>query len=245
MQLEGLRARTAAVMNSWNEQNGCRASTRRRSRVGRITGADTDAYCTTPSVTFLDAVHYASYLLPGDSTHPWGVSQDAAGRAMITGLAWNPTITSTTTGPQGTYAGGVTGLPNGMAVLMDLLPTGVDPIGASSPACAAAAYMQVNSQPNAGNAKFAFLCENAPANAFGACVFGTPVPSGIPLLGAVAHVTPSVSIVTFADAQGFASVPLPIPAGLNMPFGLAAQYAFLPSTSCGGNLVTASNALVF
>lgn len=193
----------------------------------------------------LDAVHYASYLLPGESTSPWGVSQDAAGRAMITGLSWNPTITSTSTGPQSTYTGGATGRPNGMAVLMDLLPTGVDPIGAASPVCADAAYMQVSSQPNAGNAAFAFLCENAPANAFGACVFGAPVPAGIPLLGAVAHVTPSVSIVTFADANGFASVPLPIPAGLSMPFGLAAQFAFLPATSCGGNLLTASNALVF
>ena len=193
----------------------------------------------------LDDVHYASYLLPGGSAHPWGVSQDPAGRAMITGITRVPTITSTTTGPQSAYAASATGKANGFAVLMDLLPTGVNAIGAASPSCAAPAYMQVNSQPNAGNATFELLCENAPAGAVGICALGAPLPTGIAVLGIDAYVAPSLTLTVFANANGYASVPLPIPAGLQGPYGLAAQFAWLPTTSCGGNVLTASNALGF
>jgi hypothetical protein len=127
---------------------------------------------------------------------------------------------------------------------MDLLPNGITPIGTSSPACAPPSHMQVNSRPQAGNLGFELFCEGAPANAGCLLVFGVPGP-GTVLLGATIHeqVPVLAGLFLFSDARGFARFNLPIPVGLPMPAGLAAQYLWLLPTPCGGALAGASNAL--
>lgn len=186
------------------------------------------------------SLHYASYLTGPAGAFAAGVAQTPDGLFMISGVAFG-TMPVLTGGPQATWGGGR----DGFAALMDLLPNGVTPVGAATPACAPSAYMQVNSQPRSGNAGFELLCENAPPSTVGLIAIGTPLPAGTPVLGIQAYTLPLATLLMTSDANGAASYSLPVPQGAFGPYGWAAQYVWLTTTPCAGPGFYASNALTF
>ena len=175
-------------------------------------------------------------------TMVFDVAEDPRGRFLLVGWTLASAFPATSAGPQLVSGGGPA---DSYAIVMDLLPAGIAPIGAASPACAPLAHMQVDSAPTAGNAGFSLLCENAPPTAVGVIAIGTPLPGGLPVLGIDAYVVPVATLLVQSDARGFAAFDLPIPAGSTPPFGLAAQFAWLTPTPCAANVLTASNALGF
>ena len=87
--------------------------------------------------------------------------------------------------------------------------------------------------------------KTAPPSAVGVIALGTPLATGIPVLGVDGWVAPIATFLVTADANGFGRYGLPIPAGAAPPHGFAAQFAWLDPNPCSGNLLTASNALGF
>jgi hypothetical protein len=102
----------------------------------------------------------------------------------------------------------------------------------------------VSSAPLAANAGFAVETHDAPAAALGALVFGRPLRAGMALFNADLFVgAPLLAITVAADASGFASLSLPLPAGFVWNGKLALQSLWLAPAACGGGPLWASNAL--
>jgi len=130
---------------------------------------------------------------------------------------------------------------------LDLLPTGVQRYGLSTPACNGPVVAGVTRMPRAGDAQFAFTCINASPNTAGilAVGFASSV-RGIPIANVRAYLNPAVPFLAFlavSDATGASTVRVPIPAGTK---GVRVYCQFFMSTTVacpGSGPLSASNAL--
>ena len=136
------------------------------------------------------------------------------------------------------------GVRDGWIAVHPMLPALMTRYGHASNVCEGSSYLQVNSAPLAGNAGFEVEAHDAPANTIGLVAFGTPMPAGIPALGVDVFVAPAIATATLlTDANGFTSLPLPIPAAYAWNGQLALQTFWLTPASCPGGFLTSSNAL--
>ena len=125
-----------------------------------------------------------------------------------------------------------------------VLPAGTVCVGAASPACAPAVWLNATLPARAGDADFALRCDRAPAGLPGAVLIGTPHRVGVPIADLASHlgVDFAVGVSVTADALGRAVVAAPlvgVPAGAS--FGL--QTVWLGSEPCLALGLQASHAV--
>jgi CubicO group peptidase (beta-lactamase class C family) len=120
-----------------------------------------------------------------------------------------------------------------------LKPRGIACVGAPSPACAPATYLNGNHVPSSGNASFALIAVSAPPLTVGTLALAADTRSnGLPLLGIVVHLPllpPPVLLPWVSDALGNASMPLPL-GGLSAGQQAAAQAFWFTPGGCAGDL---------
>lgn len=125
-----------------------------------------------------------------------------------------------------------------------LLPDGVACLGAASPACASAAWLNGSVGARAGTDDFALLLARAPANALGAVLIGDPLPAGVPFVDLVAFVGPVAPVfaTVLSDAAGRASVPASLAA--TAPGDVVGlQALWLTAEPCASLALQASHAI--
>lgn len=136
------------------------------------------------------------------------------------------------------------GTNDAFAAVLDLRAPGIVGYGTPSPGCLGNPHASVTRWPAAGVTDFAFACTQAPPAALGFLVIGFAPSPGIPLLGITAWLDPTLpllSVAVFADARGFARVPLPL-AGIGAGTRFYAQFVWFDPPSCPPGL-GASDAL--
>lgn len=144
-------------------------------------------------------------------------------------------------------AGGGT---DGLLANTQLLPSGVERIGASSPACSGPIPLFSSSQPIAGDGAFRVYAPNAPTGGLGIAVVGALGDArGIEVLGASLHVSvlPSLFVWPIGAPEGpnYHEVSLPLPPQSSGKT-FAVQLMWLPSESCAsptGAALVATDAL--
>jgi hypothetical protein len=144
-----------------------------------------------------------------------------------------------------TYNGGQL---EGVAVSLDLIPSGVSLVGASTPGCRGDVMLQTDRVPRAGSANFALLCSNAPPNAAGWLLLGRkPLAQPVLFAGSTLWLAPSTRatrIPIVSDADGYLRAPISL-ATLASGSWLAAQAIFRNPIACPDpGLTSASNAVV-
>jgi CubicO group peptidase (beta-lactamase class C family) len=125
-----------------------------------------------------------------------------------------------------------------------VLPAGTACVGAASPACAPAVWLNTTLPARTGAADFALRCDRAPAGLPGVFLVGAPDPVGVPLGDLASHLGLDFAVVApaTADALGRAALPAPlvgVPAGSS--FGL--QTVWLSGAPCLALLLQASHAV--
>jgi CubicO group peptidase (beta-lactamase class C family) len=125
-----------------------------------------------------------------------------------------------------------------------VLPAGLACVGAASPACAPATWINASLPAIAGSANFALRCDRAPAGLPGVILVGPLQPAGAPIGDLLAYVGLDVAtaLPVVADALGRAVVAAPltfVPAGTSV--GL--QAGFLGADPCLALGLQASHAL--
>jgi hypothetical protein len=143
-----------------------------------------------------------------------------------------------------TYNGGQL---DGVVATLDLLPTGVDSLGASTPSCHGPLILQPSEMPQAGSTTFSLLCSNAPPNAPGWLLLGRKLlPQPVPFGGASLWIAPPHRLLRFpvlSDSDGFVDRPISL-AGVPAGARLAAQFVFRNTAQCSGQgIACASQAL--
>ncbi|MEM7307504.1 MAG: CehA/McbA family metallohydrolase [Planctomycetota bacterium] len=126
------------------------------------------------------------------------------------------------------------------------LPTGISRFGTASPSSCAPPPAMVASEPAVMGQNFTLRYFNAPPNASGGLLFSTtPLPDGLPILGANFHIllNPALDpVVSISDDAGYGetTVPLPPVSGVTV----YAQYAWFNPTGCDTDgVLSASDAL--
>jgi len=189
-------------------------------------------------------LQYLSFIGPGNVKASYescsGLALTDNGRAVLACESDNSKF-PTKCAPQSAYGGGAS---DAGVVVLDMLPTPVQRLGASSPACRPTIYSQVGSQPSAGNQLFEIHCNQAPASAAGGLVLGTGrFPRPVPIFGANLFVVPNFFVPALAGANGFARQPLPVPIGLPMPLGISTQWLWVVTQPCNGERIAGSDVL--
>jgi hypothetical protein len=166
----------------------------------------------------------------------------AAGGVAIAGVAGSSDF-PVTPGAPGSQLNG-TG--DAFVTRLSLLPAGVAIYGVSTPACQGAIDIGVNRLPQSGDAGFATTAARAPQLSAGILVIGgASFPAGLPVAGVrlfVDVLQPTLMVVGTSDAQGAASVALPL-VGLPRGVRFFAQWVWLNTAACGGlGTLSASNA---
>jgi hypothetical protein len=172
----------------------------------------------------------------------FGVKIGPLGQALVVGWT-NAYDFPTTTGAFQTQLGGKR---DGFLAELDMLPTGVQTYGTSTPACSGEIYMGVTSWPKSGNTGFALTCNGAPPGAGGLFLAGVALPNGGPVLGIRLYLNPTMPLVAAfvnANLDGFIQVPLPIPAGIPTGTKVAFQHVWINPKGCGTGLLSASHGL--
>lgn len=195
---------------------------------------------------------YSTYLggLGVDSV--WALALDARGAATIggsTGGSFPPSFPVT----PGAYSTTSTGFltDDGFVSRLDMLPTGVVALGASSPGCNGPLPISVNSMPRVGNAAFGLTCGNAAPNSIGLIAFtDAALTTPVQLFGVDVWIDSTLLLITGgvgSDANGAAAVPLPIPSNPSVAgVRVFAQFLWLGPTGpapCPALGVSTSHAL--
>jgi CubicO group peptidase (beta-lactamase class C family) len=125
-----------------------------------------------------------------------------------------------------------------------LLPAGTTCVGAPSPACGTAAWLNASRAPRGGDPGFALHASRAPAGAFGGLLLGAPLVQPVPLFDLqVWLVLPAPVFTTWqADADGRALLPASL-ASLPVGTTLGVQAFWLDPNGCGAAGLRASHAL--
>lgn len=168
-----------------------------------------------------------------------GIALDEYGDAFVIGGTVDPTYP--TVGAWQPMSGGnvdacITHLP--------LLPGGTvrQEKSLATPTCAAPLYSAALGAPWTGspglpgNQAFELSASNAPPSGVGVLAFAlTPIPSGGQFENIQVLVNPITLHTIVADASGFATFPLGIPAGVLPGFQFFTQWAFLTTPTCPGS----------
>jgi hypothetical protein len=133
---------------------------------------------------------------------------------------------------QGTFAGFI----DATITSLPMLPGGTErqDVDLAEPACTLRLHSAALGEPVAGNAHYTLCATNAPPAGIGVLAFGVPTPPA-PWLNVDVLVNPIVVLGAIANAQGFASHPLPIPLNLPPGFQTFTQWAFLTTPACPGS----------
>lgn len=171
-----------------------------------------------------------------------GLAMDGDGRVVLVGYT-NGGFPVTPGSFDPTYNGGQL---DGVVASLDLIPTGVTRVGASTPACHGELMLQTNQMPQAGDGTFALLCSNAPPNAQGWLLLGRkPLAQPVIFAGSALWISPPnrwTRIPVVSDGNGYVAAPLSL---TNIAAGsrLAVQMIFRNTADCPGQGPTsASNA---
>jgi hypothetical protein len=172
-----------------------------------------------------------------------GFAMDGDGRVVLAGYT-NGGFPVTPGSFDPTYNGGQL---DGVVVSLDLIPTGVTLVGASTPACHGELMLQTNQMPQAGDGSFALLCSNAPPNAPGWLLLGRkPLAQPVIFAGSALWVSAPNRWTRFpvvSDGNGYVAAPISL-ANVAAGSRLAAQMIFRNTPGCPGQGPTsASNAV--
>ncbi len=176
-----------------------------------------------------------------------GVAVDDYGVATFAGFTFGPGLPTTPGAYDPTSNGG------GDVFLgrMDLLPTGADPYGASTPGCAGILGIGVASMPQVGNAAFAITCTDAPPSSPLGLLGLSPagLASPVPILGVDLWIDPVglLLLPAASNGDGYSVIAIPIPNDPSLAGGTEfSQFFWLGPTApppCPPLGVSASNAL--
>jgi hypothetical protein len=123
----------------------------------------------------------------------------------------------------------------GVIVVFDPVPQGVEPFGESRPACLGPLTLYVTEMPRAGSAEFGFLCSGAPPNAEGFLALSkVPEAASALALDSRVELPGARRMPVQSDARGFAELSLP---GLFDAPGqrFRARFAFRNTPACPGD----------
>ena len=185
-----------------------------------------------PSRPTAQQVRYSTFL-GGLQEVVMGLTLSPAGSVTVSGNTTFVGFPTTANAWQPTYAA----LQDGFITRLDLLPTGVALFGNASAGCAGPPLVGVNSQPRIGNAGFAFLATDAPANSGGVILLSSrKLTAPIPVLGVELWLDPAGPVFTpygvASSGVGASEFGLPIP---NQPVlvggRVCAQYFWVGPTA--------------
>ena len=181
--------------------------------------------------------HYGSYIGGTSSSVQDGVFagvvlDDHANATLCgrTGAATFPTVRP--------FQAGFGGVTDAVVVQLDMLPTGADRYGTSTPACGYPIYAGVNRWPRRNTGAFKLLGTGAPPTAPGVLLFGFPS-APYPVLNIQVLVSPIAVAVsgatTTANGLGYAEFNLPVPSTAPVGAQFGVQWVFLTTAGCPGS----------
>lgn len=186
------------------------------------------------------ALQYATWFGASVAQAVLALEPDGQGGVIAAGPTVSPDFPTTANAFDTSFDG----IREGWIGVHRMLPALASRLGHATSPCGPSTYLQMNSAPLSPNAGFAVETHDAPAGAPGALALGVPLPAGAALFNVDLFVTtPLIAIPAAAGAGGFASQPLPIPAGFVWSGRLALQSLWVAPVACGGALLGASNAL--
>lgn len=194
------------------------------------------------------ALQYSTYLGGDNDDLARGVALDERGGATVAGFTRSTNFPVTAGAFDTTHNAGF----DAFVTRFDMLPTGVEAFGDSSPGCNGPLAIGVTAMPRIGNTAFALTCGNAPASSGGGLVIGAgPLATPLVVAGARLWIDPRAGWMVVplpSNAMGGANAALPIP---NDPAlvraRLFAQFFWIGPNApkpCPPLGVSASNALV-
>lgn len=185
---------------------------------------------------------YASYFGGTVGDGPDTIARTRDGWTLLGGRGASPDMPT-----PGVFNTTRRGINDAFVARMDLLPTGVERYGTSSPACNGPIVMDTNRMPANGTPDFTIACSAAPPLANGWLLLGAePDDGSTRVLGASLHVSAARflgAIPATSDALGFGAVRLPL---LKRWAGtqLFAQFLWVNPANCTGTgALSSSNAL--
>lgn len=171
---------------------------------------------------------------------------DAALRATYIGTSQSTDYPTTPGAFQTTHGGSGIAPFDAVVTRLDLLPTGVDEYGFSTPACLGPIAIGVDRMPVAADASFAIDCVSAPPSANGFLLAGVGQDAvGTLVAGVTVFVDlsqPHSFLAATSDTLGFATTNNLI-TGLPPGTTFYAQYLWFNSAGCGPGTRSASNAI--
>lgn len=177
-----------------------------------------------------DDLLYGSYYGGAAGESSFGIASDGRGGCFATGVAASANFPVTPNGFQTVNHGG----PRDAWVLhMDLLPVGVERVGAASPACARPLFLATGGGPTLSAWDFEVASFGMSPCHIGVFQFGLErgIPLFVPGLGITQYVRPIFAIPVFADQDGFARVAMPLFGAATVGTVLAVQATWLGSCS--------------
>ncbi|MFN9845778.1 MAG: serine hydrolase domain-containing protein [Planctomycetota bacterium] len=125
-----------------------------------------------------------------------------------------------------------------------VLPAGASCVGAASPACAPAVWLNTTLPARTGSSDFALRCDRMQAGMPGAFLIGTPQPVGVPIADLVSFLGLdfTIGVPLVADAFGRATLPVAL-AGVPAGTSLGLQTIWFRSAPCLLLLLQASHGL--
>jgi CubicO group peptidase (beta-lactamase class C family) len=125
-----------------------------------------------------------------------------------------------------------------------VLPAGATCVGAASPTCTAAVWLNATLPAHAGSADFALRCDRAPAELPGAFLLGIPQPGGVPIGDLASHLGLDFTLgaAVVADALGRARVAAPL-VGVSAGASFGLQTVWIGGDPCLALGLQASHAV--
>ena len=174
-----------------------------------------DAFVARLSPT-LASLTYSTFLGGAFYENVNAMALDARGEAVVAGNTSSADFPTTVGAFDTTHNGGTY---DAFVTRLDMLPTGVETFGRSSPGCGGALAIGVTSMPQLGNTGFALTCGNATPNASGILALtGHRLASPFPLLGVEVWVDPTLAFVqVFVQSNGIGASEVAMPIA-NLPW---------------------------
>jgi hypothetical protein len=209
-------------------------------------GYDTFVFRIDPQRPATGQLVYSTYVGGNSQDYATALAIDGTGAAAIAGFSESFNYPTTVGAWDRTY----TGIQDAIITRLDMLPTGVSWIGASSPGCDGSLPAGVSSMPRVGNTAFSVTCSGAASNAIGLAGFTDQgLTTAAAVLGVEVWLDPTqlfVPATVFSNPAGAADLPLPIPANATLVgTQLFVQFVWLGPTTppCPPQGFSASNAL--
>ncbi len=163
-----------------------------------------------PSLRGYLQLTYSTLLGGSSDDFVHALTLDDRGVAVVVGETSSSNFPTTADGWDTSYNGGP--YQDAFIAKLDLLPTGVQMIGASSPGCDGPLAIGVTSIPSIGNSQFAVTCTRAPPNTRGEILIGTGVRTRpIRVVGVDVWLDPLLSLPTDSNGSGASRLVLAIP----------------------------------